>query len=476
MGYLFTILMKRNPFITYQKGIAVLIFLGIYAFYFCTSTGVNTSNDGGHVGLAKSIYYHHQLSVEKYLGVYVNVPDYAMKDGVIYSDRLPGTALLMLPAFAYADGLGDAGIATSNTNHELDVVIASLLPPLLGLLSALLLFWYYVGVLRKSFWMSLICTIIYAFGTLAWLESSHLFSHAPSLFLVTLAVFMVISNTKISWKNQLVFAATVLGFATWIELQNFLFFGPLLVYVLYKNPLLKKKNFRKSVFPVVLSLLILGVFIFGLLWYNYTTFDDWTLKSNKYNPFFPEERSFLSALSGNFFEGLDRLFTSFTNIEAYINPYKARLNDIPGVFVTSPVMILSVIGFFTYYKKFKAEALLLLSCIVIATLIAALHVTTLVRHIYTINLFLFLPFVFFVDALWKLPKGAKRTFLLILTMFLVLISFLRVGFSTVSYWGRNEENLFLYTQELPLFLLANLPLFFMVGMIWVLVKKRNVML
>jgi hypothetical protein len=434
---------------------------------------VNTSNDGGHVGLAKAMYYDHQLSVEKYLGTYVNVPDYAMKDGVIYSDRLPGTALLMLPAFAYSNVLSDLGM-TSHTAHELDIVIASLLPPLFGLLSALLLFWYYVGVLRKSFWMSLLCTVIYAFGTLAWLESSHLFSHAPSLFLVTLAVIVVISERRILWKIQLPIAAILLGFATWIELQNFLFMGPILLYVAYKNQLLKKEHFNKLILPVILSGLILGVFIFGLLYYNYTAFDDWTLKSNKYNPFFPEEQSFASALSGNFFEGLDRLYTSFTNIEAYVNPYKARLNDIPGVFITSPVMILSALGFFSYFKRFKAEGLLLLSCILIATLIAALHVTTLVRHIYTINLFLFLPFVFFFEAILNHEKGIRRTFLLILTVLLVFISFLRVGFSTVSYWGRNEENLFLYAQELPVFLMANFPLLLIVGIAWFFVSKRRI--
>jgi hypothetical protein len=465
--------MKRNLLTTYQKGIAILIFLGIYVFYFCTSTGVNTSNDGGHVGLAKALYYDQELSVAKYLGVYVNAPDFAMKDGVIYSDRLPGTAALMIPAFSYAKVLGDVGVSTSNPKNELDIVVASILPPLFGTLSALLLFWYCICVLYKPFSISLVTAVIYAFGTLAWLESSHLFSHAPSLFLVTSAVIMVISDVTISWKIQLAIAATLLGFATWIELQNFLFFGPLFLYVVYKNQLFKKEHLAKLILPTGLSLVILGIFIFGLLFYNYSAFDDWTLKSNKYNPFFPEEQGFLSALSGNFLEGLDRLFTSFTNLEGYINPYKARLNDIPGVFVTSPVMILSVIGFFSFYKKYKAEALLLIACIVIATLIAALHVTTLVRHIYTINLFLFLPFVFFLDSVWKQKKGIKRTSVLILTGLLVAISFLRVGFSTVSYWGRNEENLFLYVQELPVFFIANLPFILVLVGIWFWRRKRS---
>ena len=129
---------------------------------------MNTSNDGGHIALAKAIYYDHQFSVEKYLDVYVKVPDYALKDGKIYSDRLPGMAALIIPAYGYANVLKNVGVSTSNNQNELDIVVASILPPLFGLLSALLLFCYYYKVLRKKFSISLICTIIYAFGTLAW--------------------------------------------------------------------------------------------------------------------------------------------------------------------------------------------------------------------------------------------------------------------------------------------------------------------
>ena len=187
-------------------------------------------------------------------------------------------------------------------------------------------------------------------------------------------------------------------------------------------------------------------------------FEEFRLKSNKFNPFFPEEKSFMTALSGNILQGLDNLYTSFTNIEAYVNPLKARLNDIPGIFVSSPVMILSVIGFFFFYKKHKAKAIVLLSCIFIATLIAAMHVTTLVRHFYTVNLFLFLPFIFFIEYIYQKKNKEKKNWLLIGTCIFVLISFIRVFFSAISYWGRNFDNLFLYKEELLLFFIANIPL------------------
>ena len=442
-----------------KKGILFLVFITIYTLYFVTSTGMNTSNDGAHIGLAKSIYYEHQFNVEKYLDVYVSRPDYAVKNNQIYSDRLPGMASLIIPAFAYANVLKGLGFSTANETNELDIVIASILPPLFGLLSAILLFWYYYKILRKKFSISIICTVIYAFATLAWLESSHLFSHAPSLLFVSLAVLIVISDfKKISWQKQLIISSMLLGFASWIELQNFLFFFPLLGYIIYKNNLLKKEFRNQLVKYGVLTGIIIIVFICGILAYNYMVFEEFTLKSNKFNPFFPEEKSFMTALSGNILQGLDNLYTSFANIEAYVNPLKARLNDIPGIFVTSPVMILSVIGFFFFYKKHKAKAIVLLSCIFIATLIAAMHVTTLVRHFYTVNLFLFLPFIFFIEYIYQKENKEKKNWLLIGTCIFVLISFIRVFFSTISYWGRNFDNLFLYKEELLLFFIANIPL------------------
>ena len=448
-----------------------LIMLGIYAFYFCLSSGINTSNDGAHAGLAKAIYYDHELSVGKYFGKYVQVPDYAMKDGVMYSDRLPGTALLMIPYFAYANLLDSIGVKNSLPDQELDIVIASMLPPLFGMLSALLLFWYYFKVLYKPFRLSLLCTVICAFGTLALLESTHLFSHAPSLFFVSLAVLLVISKSKYRWQMNLMISVVLLGVAALIELQNFLYFAPLFLYVALRNQFLKKDQILKLVKPAFLSVLIIGIFLCGLCFYNYLAFDDFTLKSNKYNPFFTEEASFLSALSGDFLLGLDQLYTSFSNIKSYYDPTTARLNDIPGVFVTSPVMILSVIGFFIYQKKHRLEALLLLSCITIATLIAALHVTTLVRHIHTITLFLFLPFIYCVEYILQKLQGPKKQLALGILILLVLISFVRVGYSTVSYWGRNLDNLFVYVKELPLFLIANLP--FLILMLFLLFKQKK---
>lgn len=449
-----------------NKNIVFIIFIAFYLFYFCSSAGVNTSNDGAHVGLAKSVYYQHQFLVEDYLDVFITEPDYAVKDGKIYSDRLPGTALLILPSFAYANLLSSLGLSTFLENEDLDIIIASLLPPLFGVLSMVMLFLFYRRYLKVSQEDAIISIVIYGLCTLSWLESSHLFSHAPSLFFVTFSVLFVVTDS-IKIKRRLLIISVLLGMATLIELQNILFYFPILIYIVFKNDLLNSK--KELVKSILLNAIVLSIFVFLLVVYNYTVFEDITLKTNKYNPFFPEERSFFSSLSGNFLRGLDMLYTSFLDFDLYTNPYRAMRNDIPGLFVTSPVLLFSLAGYVVFYKKHKYEFYLFLSCVLIATIVAAMHVTTLVRHIYTVNMLTFLPIVYSIQYIRELKSESKKMRLYLLFVIVIVISFIRAGFSTFSYWGRDLDNFFLYAKEVKLFFLANLPLF--VFLFW---KRKNI--
>ena len=244
-----------------QNTILIVILLAFYFFYFCLSTGLNSSNDGGHIGLAKAIFYDHDVIVEKYVDKYIFSPDYAIKDGKIYSDRLPGTALLILPMFACANLLLYLGIESISC-VEHDIVVASLLPPLIGTLSILLLFLFYIKAFKIDFKIALLSVILYGLCTLSMLESSHLYSHAPSLFFVSLSVFIIILNKFKDWKNKLYICAVLIGIATLIELQNILFIVPIFIYTIVRQNIIKN---IKIWLPTLMKLsLILAVF-FGNL-------------------------------------------------------------------------------------------------------------------------------------------------------------------------------------------------------------------
>lgn len=437
----------------------LLLSLSFYGLYFCLSSGVTCSNDGGHIGLAKAMYYDHQVEVGKYFNKLVSNPDYAVKDGRIYSDRLPGTAMLMVPAFAYADVLSYFGLE-SRTHVSFDIVVASLLPALFGALSVLLLYLFLVKVFNQKQKIAAFSSLVYGLCTLAMLEATHLFSHAFSLFFVSFSVYIIISMKPNQWKIPLYLSTAILGFSMLIELQNILFILPIFLYTILKNKTVNLKlDWLK---PSIIVLAIIGFFMGLLLWYNYLAFDELLLKSNKYNPNFPEEASFFTSLSGDFLKGIDRLYTNFLDLDLYTNSVRARYNDIPGLFVTSPVYIFSVVGFLTFYKSYRLESYLFLTCILISTIVAALHVTTLVRHIHTINLLLFIPFAFYVQNLFAMKKSNAKNIQLVFLFLFILISFLRVTFSSGTYWGRSFAKFMFFSNEILIFLIANIPLFILI--------------
>ena len=198
--------------------------------------------------------------------------------------------------------------------------------------------------------------------------------------------------------------------------------------------------------------LFLGT-IFILIAYNYIAFGEITLKSNKYNPAFPEEKSFLTSLSGDFIPGLDFLFTNFLNNEVWFNWELGGQNNIPGLFITSPILILSFFGFILFFKKFKKEAILFFLIFLINVLIAALHKTVLTRHIFTITPFLFLPILFIFKYFSEIKFKLIYYSFFALFIFLAGYSCYRVFYVTHTYWGRDITNILPFTKEFNIYLL-----------------------
>lgn len=260
---------------------------------------MNCSNDGGHIGLAQSMYRDKQLSVEKYYKVYVIKPDLAYKDGVIYSDRLPGMAFLIVPFYFYSDVMKSLGLPWLQIEN-LDIVTAMLLSNAAAAIGVLLLFLICYKGFKMSFITSYIVMLLAGLTTGIILESSHLFSHAVSLCLLMAAVYLTLQSPKTkNWVSTMILVFVMLGFSVVVELQNVLFALPLLIYSFKVNNLWKVD---KSLEVIKLSFLfgtIISVFLGVLLVYNHAAFGEYFLKSNKYNPFFPEEQGFMSSLSGN---------------------------------------------------------------------------------------------------------------------------------------------------------------------------------
>ena len=454
-----------------QKIILIFVLFFFYFYYFASSSGRNGSNDGGHLALASAMYYDHELSVEKYMGTYLSKPDYAVKDGVIYSDRLPGNAFSIIPFLFYSDLIKPVLPKKTQEKSDYNFISATLFPNICGVLGLYLLFVLSFKVFLFDYTKSLILLIIAGLATLNQMESTHLYSHAPSMVLITLAVTIaLLIKDKSEWKKELYIISGIIGFSTIVELQNILFLAPIYAYVVFQHK--AHLDIKKLINPTLISIGIVSFFVGILVFYNYITFGEIFLKSNKYNPFFEEEKSFLTALSGNFFDGFDNLFTSFKNLKSNIDWSLAVNNGTPGILAANPVFIFSVTGFFFFYKKHKLESILFLTIISIAVLIAAFHVTTLVRHMFTIHMLLFFPFVFFMQWVSEQPKKKAFIwhFLLTATFFL---SFTKEVYLNNHYWGRNYGFFhFEYFKNIDLFIFLNIPIILLL-LIRFMLKKNS---
>jgi hypothetical protein len=391
----------------------------------------------------------------------------------MYSDRLPGTALLTIPFLGYSHALKKILPKKTASKEDYYFISATLLPNIAGVAGLFILFLLSYHLFSFDYRLSMTMVIICGLATLYQLESTHLFSHIISLVGVTSAVLIAILGRNWDNWNWTLYSVTVLiGFFTLVELQNVLFIIPIFFYIIITNNLSLYKLETYINKQTLITAGIVFFFIGILLSYNYMTFGEFFLKSNKYNPFFEEEKTFLTALSGNFFEGLDNLITSFNNLPAYLDWSLAVNNGNPGILIANPIFILSFLGFVPFYKKNKAEAILFISMIVIAILIAAFHVTTLIRHIFTIHILLFFPIIFFIDWIKTQTKLAQY-FLYGTVVSLTLLSIVKEIYLNNHYWGRNFDfTHFEYAQHLDVFIYLNLPVFLLIG-IYLFIKRRR---
>lgn len=431
---------KQNVYL-----IATLLLISV--IYFISSRYINTSNDGSHYALVCAIINKHSVVIDEYVK-YTGHVDYAVKDGKYYSDRLPGNAFLMIPFFLFGNFLHLFHLEAISNHIPIQEVTIILLPNICGVLSLFFLFLLF-RYFQISFRLSLFLTIIFALCTLTWQESTHAYSHAPSMCFVLMAVYFLIKIKNIYDKKFYLFLF-LLSYSSIIELQNCLIFIPVLIYVFQTS----KINFSLDVRNMKLifnSFFIVLIPLFVLIGYNYLAFGEIMLKSNKYNPRFPEEQSFFTSLSGDFLLGLDRLFTNFFNPEVRLDLQKGVYNEIPGLFITSPVLILSLFDFLFFLKKYHKEALLFTAIITLNVLVAALHKTVLTRHIFTITPFLFFPIVFLFQTISELSRGLK---ILFYSIFVILsgISSFRV-FYVIHTYNREITDVFPFTKEMGVYVL-----------------------
>lgn len=428
------------------------VLAAVNLLFYLSSAYITTSNDGSHFALVSALVGQHTIVIDPYVA-YTQQTDFCFKDGHYYSDRPPGTALLAAPFYALGKIVRllrlDHLLSRHGNYGEIAVIF---LPNLAGTLVVWLMFRLLLHFGCRPP-VAMVTALVCALGTPIWFESTRLYSHILSMTAILSAASLAITaEAGAGLRRRLIPLAVLLGLASIVEIQNILFVPAFALYLALSGKV-REGGLRPWVKAAAQAALAFGAVYAVLLLYNHTAFGEWTIKSNQYNPGFPEEAGFSSALSGNVLAGLDRLYTSFGNQAVLWRWEQGTRNEAPGLLAWSPILVLSLLSYPTFIRRHRAEALFFLALIVIDTGVAAVHATVLTRHISTILPFLALPC--FLPIRWAFGDAARirRYATLALLAGLFAFSAGHVYYVMNTSWRRSLSDPWKFSAELPSYFL-----------------------
>lgn len=274
-------------------------------------------------------------------------------------------------------------------------------------------------------------TLIYGLGTVTLPYATVFLENAPSTFFLFFSFYLLFKtkNEKIIDNKYFFLAGLFSGFAIGIHLSSILIAFGCLIYML-----LIKKN------KTIIFLLGLFIGIIPLLSYNYSIFgffcdftynsyleqSIWRVKNEPINGFLIRIGTYGFAFSYQSLNSLARLLV-----------YPER-----GLFFYYPILILSFIGLFYMYKKYKLEAIIILIIFISVVSFFSLSNTWSggfsfgPRYLSIISPLLTLPLLF-----------AFKKINIKIILFLMIISIF-VNFLSLQYWDTIESEVSQLSQNM----------------------------
>lgn len=417
--------------VTYRERLAVgfvfLLTLLVSVYFFPRWADPNQNS---RLDMVVAIVDDGTFEIDPYVS---NTVDYAEIDGHYYSDKAPGVALLGVPVYAslrpflnmpwmervtgrlanheaFASTLreGGSGVFEEKLRFAiLQVVLGGLFAALPTAILACLMF-LYLGRLVSSVPTRLLVVLAYTLATPAFAYSAAFYGHqlaAAMLFFVFYVLSRMGSNTR-SW--HLVVVGLVLGYAVVTEYPAALPASVLWLYALHRS---RKQGRLTAMVPLTASCLVIAL---GWMVYNNTVFGGPLELGYSHSALWQEQHhtGFLSLTRPRF----DALFG-------------ITFGAFRGLFLLSPWLLLSIPGFFFWWRlgDRKADALCSAGCALPLFLFNASSVMWWggfaigPRYLLPGIPFLALPAVFAVE---RLARSWERVLLLFL-----------LGISLISTWG-----------------------------------------
>jgi hypothetical protein len=288
-------------------------------------------NEDSNFAIVKSIANDNTLSIDKYSN---STADRSYYNDHYYSNKSPGLALIALPTYSTWKLFSYFfQIYSDSTSQFLLVVFTS------SIYSALLILTIFK--ISKQFVKneneSLLITVTFGIGTFLLAFATVFYTHATATFFVFLAFYILFNFVRKEFHfKEIFFSGILAGFAFATDNFSLFILCGLIIYLLS----FRKKNlfilFLIGIVVGTLPQLIYNFFIFqNPLEFTYKHLDPAIWTSSAYTQ------------TKNTF-GFKLGFDPYLTLRLLIDPYK-------GFFYYSPVLLLSVIGFWHMRKKYKHE-------------------------------------------------------------------------------------------------------------------------
>jgi hypothetical protein len=331
---------------------ALCFFLLLFVLYWKAPENYIGTNPSARFNLTKAIVFDHSLIIDKY--VEKNM-DWSKRDGHYYTNKAPGSSLVVLPFYAAFVAVEKA-MGLDPLEHELDIqtecradVFATALP---SVLLSFFLLRYLLSKLKQANAKSndaWIAVFTFAVGTIAFLYSTQLWGHQTASAFLFLCFYFLVRGQRL-W-----LAGAFFGMAVLTEYTTLLASPALVAYLLLKN------GFSKHKLKTLLEFAIGGLpFAIVFFTYHKIAFGEWT--AMPMDPRFANP--YLLSL------GEERLFGvyGFPSMDAL---YGITFGTDRGLFFLSPILLLSALGFCRWFrvKTERAEASVCLWWILVCTLV-----------------------------------------------------------------------------------------------------------
>lgn len=385
------------------------IFLFSYSYFVHWIGGWNESS---RLDLVYSIVERHSFNIDPY---HQNTGDKAFFQGHYYSDKAPGLSFFAVPFYILIKIIA-AGFKLPIVFNAPDSLIVFYLLTLLtvGLPSALagVLFYKFIGYFTDNKIFQLAASVGYSLCTLVFPYSTLFIGHQFSAALAFSAFFLAFYMKQKNFNKPLALFLTgfLAGYAVISEYPSVIIAVALFFYIL--SFLKAKKNIIFFILGAVSPALL-------LMYYNRACFGNPFLLSYKFEASNPA------------FEGMKEGFFGITSF-SFKSLYGITFGPYRGLYRTSPLLLLSIPGFYYFFRRKEYRPEFYFSLFVTSVFIVLNSsyymwyggATMGPRHIIPILPFMSLGLIFFLE------RFRGKRWVISLFRILLALSFLMMLFGT----------------------------------------------